>query len=78
MVTVYVGEQERTLETARGSTRLFASLDTVASFVCEVGIPRFDVDMTDYQPGRLRKARPDRSVALKQTRTRMQQQALGI
>jgi len=62
---VRVGEQERTLETARGATRLFASLDTAASFIRDIGLPRFVVDMTEYQPGRLRRARPDRSEALK-------------
>lgn len=78
LISVRIGEQERTLETARGATRLFASLDTAASFIRDIGLPRFVVDMTEYEPGRLRRARPDRSEALKQTRTRMKQQSLGI
>lgn len=78
LVCVRFGNQEKTLETARGETRLFATLDTAASLVRDVGLPQFDVDMGGYQPGRLRKARPDRSEAMKLTRTRMRQQSLGI
>lgn len=77
-VIVNVGDQEKVLETVRGEKRLFASLDTAASLVRDIGLPRFEVDMTEYQPGRLRKARPDRSEALKRTRTRLTQQILGI
>ena len=78
LVVVRIGEQERTLERARGGPRLFASLDTAASFVREIGLPQFEVDMSDYQPGRLRGARPDRAEALKRTRTRMKQQNLEV
>jgi hypothetical protein len=68
------GSSEKTLVTSRGQVRLFASLDTVGSFVRDVGISRFEVDMDHYEPGRLRGARPDRAAALRLTRTRMQQQ----
>jgi hypothetical protein len=71
-----VGNAERTLATSRGSVRLFASLDTAGAFVRELGIPRFEVDMTSHQPGRLRGARPDRAEALRHTRTKLQQQPL--
>lgn len=77
-VIALVGPKEKVLETARGETRLFASLDTVASFVHELGLPRFEVDMSEYQPGRLRKPRPDRAEALKKTRTRLKQKTLEI
>lgn len=77
-VVATVGGQDKVLETVRGEKRLFASLDTAASFVRDIGLPRFEVDMAEYQPGRLRKARPDRSEALKGTRTRLKQQNLGI
>jgi len=30
-----------------------------------IGIPRFDVDVVDYDPERARRARPDRAQALK-------------
>lgn len=65
---------EKTLVTSHGQVRLFASLDTVGSFLRDVGISRFEVDMARYEPGRLRGARPDRAAALRLTRTRMQQQ----
>lgn len=73
-----VGDTERTLETSRGSVRLFASLDTAAAFVRGLGIARFEVDMSSHQPGRLRPARPDRAEALRQTRTKLRQQPLGF
>jgi len=71
-----VGVAERTLATSRGSIRLFASLDTAGTFVRGLGIPRFEVDMTSHQPGRLRQARPDRAAAMRQTRTKLKQQPL--
>jgi hypothetical protein len=73
---VHYGSGERTLATTRGAVRLFASLDTAGAFVRDVGLPRFDVDMSGHEPGRLRKARPDRAEALRHTRTKMQQQAI--
>jgi hypothetical protein len=67
---------EKTLATTRGSVRLFASLDTAGAFFRDVGLPQFEVDMSGHEPGRLRKARPDRAEALRHTRTKMQQQAI--
>ena len=77
-VVVKWGLVEKTLATSRGQVRLFASLDTAASFVRSVGISRFEVDVSRYEPGRLRSARPDRAAALRLTRTRMQQQPLSF
>ena len=73
-VIVRCGNGEKTLATTRGAVRLFASLDTAGAFVRAVGLARFDVDMSGHEPGRLRKARPDRAEALRHTRTKMQQQ----
>lgn len=73
---VQVGDLTKALATSKGSIRLFASLDTAGAFVRDLGLPRFDVDMTGHQPGRLRKPRPDRAEALRHTRTKMQQQPL--
>lgn len=70
VVRVSYGTAERTLATMRGGVRLFATLDTAGAFVRGLGIPRFEVDLTDYEPARLRKPRPDRAEALKKTRTR--------
>lgn len=71
-----VGTSEKTLATTRGGIRLFASLDTAGAFIRDIGLPRFDVDMTGHEPGRLRKARPDRAEALRKTRTKLKQEAL--
>jgi hypothetical protein len=75
-VIVHYGSVERTLATTRGGVRLFASLDTAGAFVRDVGLPKFEVDMSGHEPGRLRKARPDRAEALRHTRTKMQQQTM--
>lgn len=75
-VLVRLGGREKVLITTRGSVRLFASLDTAGAFVRNLGIPRFDVDMSSHEPGRLRKPRPDRAEALRGTRTKLQQQPL--
>lgn len=75
-VTVRVGPAQKILVTSRGSIRLFASLDTAGAFVRDMGIPRFNVDMSRHEPGRLRKARPDRAQALRLTRTKMHQESL--
>lgn len=77
-IVVRLGSAEKTLVTSRGQTRLFASLDTAGAFLHDVGISRFDVDMTSYERGRLRGARPDRAAALRLTRTRMQQEPLSF
>ncbi len=73
-----VGESEKTLVSSRGNVRIFASLDTAGSFVRELGVRRFEVDMTQYQEGRLRGPRPDRAEALRNTRTRPRQQPLEL
>ena len=66
------------LVTSRGTIRIFASLDTAAAFVRDLGIFSFEVDMTNYQPGRLRKPRPDRAEALRRTRTSIEAAAVGV
>lgn len=77
-VVATIGGQQKVLETARGDKRLFASLDTAAGYLRDLGMPKFEVDMNAYQQGRLRKARPDRAEALKRTRTRLKQQNLEL
>lgn len=68
-ITVRYGSVEKNLVTSRGSIRLFANLNTAVGFLCKHGLKKFEVDATNYVPGRLRKARPDRSAALRNTRT---------
>jgi hypothetical protein len=77
-VLVHLGTSDKLLATSKGVVRLFASLDTVCSFVKDLGLERFEVDMSGYQPGRLRGARPDRAEALRRSRTKMRQQNLEL
>lgn len=77
-VQFQAGRSEKVLTTAKGGVRLFASLDTVSSFVRDLGIERFEVDMTKHKPGRLRPPRPDRAAALRHARTKMRQQSLEL
>lgn len=72
-VTVRYGLTERILSTTRGDVRLFASLDTVSDFLRKLGLNKYEVDATGYEPGRLRAARPDRAEALRKTRTKLKQ-----
>lgn len=65
-VIVTCGKTARPLAAQRGKVRLFSKLETVAVYLRGIGIPRFDVDVVDYDPERARRARPDRSEALKQ------------
>jgi hypothetical protein len=69
-VVVSYGEVERQLCGARGSVRLFASLDTAVPYLKKLGLSKFEVDAATFEPGRLRKARPDRAEALRHTRTK--------
>jgi hypothetical protein len=55
------------LGNTRGGPRVFASLGTVAVLLQKFGFNQFVVDSTEYVPGRVRAARPDRSIALKTT-----------
>lgn len=75
-VVVRYGMVERTLSSTRGQVRLFASLDTAMPYLKRLGLPRFEVDASSFEPGRLRKPRPDRAEALRKTRTRPTQQKL--
>ncbi len=66
-ISVRYGMTERALATSRGELRLF-TLDTASKFLRDLGLPRFEVDATGYEPGRIRQARPDRATALARTR----------
>ena len=68
-IVVRLGQVERTLTTRRGGIRLF-KLDNASKFLCELGNAKFEVDATTFQPGRLRKPRPDRAAALRGTCTK--------
>jgi hypothetical protein len=78
LVIVRLASGQKTLITSRGDIRLFASLDTAASFMGDIGVLQFEVDISHYRAGRLRGPRPDRAEALKHTRTKLYQQSLGL
>lgn len=69
-------DNSRTLASSRGQLRRFASLNTAADFLKQLGIYTFEVDTSLYIAGRIRKARPDRAEALRKTRTIPRQQEL--
>jgi len=75
-IVLQIDKTDRTLVTSRERVRLFASLDTAGAYLRSIGLDRFEVDMSKYVRGRLRKARPDRAEALRKTRTSMRQQPL--
>jgi hypothetical protein len=76
-VVVRIGVNDvRRLVTTRGTERRFASLDTAAGQLKDLGLPVFFVDVSNYKAARFRPPRPDRAVALRATRTRPLQQTL--
>ncbi len=72
----HYGTAERILSGVRGAPRLFASLNTAVSYLGQLGILKFEVDASGFQPGRLRGPRPDRAEALKGTRKLPKQERL--
>ncbi|MBU9247048.1 antitoxin PaaA2 family protein [Burkholderia multivorans] len=61
------GLTERFLSAKRGDVRVFRRLETLVSFLRDMGISRFDVDASGYDPQAVeRVTRPDRSAALKE------------
>ena len=73
LVSTRCGGTDRSLASARGSVRLFPNLTTLAALLRKLGISSFEVDTANYEPGRVRPARPDRAEALRRTRTRPRQ-----
>ena len=71
-ISVRYGDVKRVLANTRGDVRLF-TLSHAAKFLHDLGLEKFEVDTSDFEPGLIRKARPDRAEALKRTRTKMQQ-----
>jgi len=65
-ILVKYGLHERPLATRGKEIRRFRRLETLVSYLKGIGIASFDVDAASYDPAEmLRKARPDRSEALK-------------
>jgi hypothetical protein len=74
-IAIRYSDVERLLANSRGDVRLF-SLSSAARFLQDLGFEKFEVNTSEFEPGRIRKARPDRSEAMKRTRTKMQQPSL--
>ncbi|MBY2916894.1 hypothetical protein [Rhizobium leguminosarum] len=65
-VVIRYGKAERPLAAQRSrQVRVFKRMDTLVSYLKDVGISRFEVDATDYAPGIA--SRPDRAAALRRT-----------
>lgn len=64
---VKYGTIERPLATTRSrQVRIFRKLEAVVDYLREIGIPRFDVDMANYDPSQAKaNPRPDRAEAMK-------------
>lgn len=58
-VVASVGMQQRALGTRQGDVRVFTAADTAIKTLREMGLMQFAVDVTHYQAGTLRAARPD-------------------
>ncbi|MGO7590853.1 hypothetical protein [Rhizobium leguminosarum] len=65
-VVIRYGKAERPLAAQRSrQVRLFKRMDTLVSYLKDVGISQFDVDAADYAPETA--SRPDRAAALRRT-----------
>lgn len=66
-VMIKYGMAERALAAQRSrQVRLFKRMETLVSYLKEVGISRFDVDAVDYAPETIKThSRPDRAEALR-------------
>lgn len=58
-VLASIGMQQRPLGTKFGEVRMFGSTDTAVKVMREIGVYQFSVDVTHFEAGRLRAARPD-------------------
>jgi hypothetical protein len=67
-VIVKYGMVERPLAAQRSrEVRIFRKLETLVSYLKEIGLPRFDVDAANFDPDTLKETRkrPDRAAAMR-------------
>lgn len=64
VLALKVGSSDAILGNSFGKPRLFASANTIALLLKRMGRTRFEVDSTDFVPGRIREAQPERSAAM--------------
>lgn len=60
---VHVGEAAATLGNTRGGTRLFGSIDSIATLLQRLGVTAFEVDIAHFTPALLRTLRAEMSAA---------------
>ena len=58
---VHVGEAAATLGNTRGATRLFGSIDSIATLLQRLGVAAFEVDIAHFAPAPLRTLRAEMS-----------------
>ncbi len=61
VIEAHYGAARSVLANTRRSERRFASIDAAAALLKRIGAPRFEVDVTDFKHGLVRKPRPDRA-----------------
>ena len=67
-VRVQYGAAEQALTAQRTrQIRLFRKMDTLVAYLKGVGIARFNVDASEYDPDGAKVVRPDRAAAMKRT-----------
>lgn len=64
-IHIQMGESQGVLVSSRNIPRRFASLATIVTLLGRLGCQVFSVDTTNYTPGRIRPAQPERSKAMK-------------
>ena len=64
-IEAQLGNGVAVLVNARGQPRSFASLSTIAKLLNRLGCFNFSVDTSNFKPGRIRPAQPERSAAMK-------------
>lgn len=69
IIEVAYGKRNRVLKAQRsGQARRFRKMETLMTYLKEIGISKFDVDMVSVSPGEMKtKGRPDRSEAMRKT-----------
>ncbi len=66
IVRVQCGASEQTLMAQRSrQIRLFRKFETLVTYLKDIGIKRFDVDASDYDPDAGKVTRPDKAAVLK-------------
>lgn len=65
VLALKLGASDAILGNSLGKARVFASLSTIALLLQRLGQTRFEVDVRDFVPGRVRAAQPERSAAMR-------------